>query len=129
MTGFSQSRSFIGRAISTAASPLRNNFELNCRSPVTPRRPRPSGHDDGHRGLYVNTEQTRHGAYSSSPYLYTPRSIQIASPTKYQSAYHHRHNEDAISSSTTLVSPTLSTQILPSTPHCAPPSAGKLGTF
>lgn len=129
MTGFSQSRSFIGGAISTAASPLRNNFELNCRSPVTPRRPRPSGHDDNHRGLYVNTEQSRYGAYSNSPYVSTPRSIPIASPTKRQSVYHTRHNEDAISSSTTLVSATLSSQFLPSTPHYTPPPTGKLGTF
>ncbi|CZR51663.1 related to high affinity methionine permease [Phialocephala subalpina] len=142
MTGFSQSRSarsFIGGAIETVASPLRNTFIDGCRSPVTPRRiRRPSTQDDSSnrspnrpQGLYVNTEQARYGAYSSSTYLTTPHTFSITSPTKKESTYASRnHSDDDVSSSTTLVSPSNTHHFLPLTPNFMPSaSSGKLGTF
>ncbi|KAH7336244.1 amino acid transporter-like protein [Rhexocercosporidium sp. MPI-PUGE-AT-0058] len=64
MTGFSQSRSFIGEAISTVSSPLRNSFiEAGYRSPVTPRRSRPSTREattTRPQNLLVNTEHARY---------------------------------------------------------------------
>ena len=118
MTGFSQSRSFIGGAISTAASPLRNNF-IDCRTPVTPRRP-PTRHDDGagRNGLHINT-----AGYSSSSYLSTPRTFPITPKDQPRISIHH---DDDTSSSTTLFSPTV--RLLPLTPHFSP-SPEKLGTF
>ena len=138
MTGFSQSRSFIGGAISTAASPLRNSFvEVSCRSPVTPRRQsRPLRHDDGGsdrpHGLYVNTEDLRYGAYSHSKHLATPRIFPIASPESGSRTIYSlkNHVEDDISSSTTLISPSSESHFLPLTPRFnSASSSGKLGTF
>jgi amino acid transporter len=129
------SRAFIGGSISTTASPSRTTFvDINCRSPVTPRRIRPStleGDARGGKGLYVNTEQARYDAYtSSSSYLVTPRSFSIASPTKKESTYLGRLVDDNVSSSTTLVSPSRSAQLLSSTPQFSSSSCdGKLGTF
>lgn len=131
--------SFLGGAISTVASPLRNNFiDVSCRSPVTPRRPRPSptfsgptGHEgnERHHGLQVNTEQARYGAYTSSTYLTTPRTFSVTSPTKKEASFSIKHHlDDDISSSTTLVSP--SNSLLPLTPNFIPSTSnGKLGTF
>lgn len=122
MTGFSQSRSFIGGAISTAASPLRNNF-TDCRTPVTPRRPS-TRHDEGsgRNGLHVNT-----AGYTSSSYLPTPRVFPITPNEHLRTIIYEHHADDGTSSSTTLVSP--STRLLPLTPHFSPSSPEKLGTF
>ncbi|PVH88850.1 amino acid transporter [Cadophora sp. DSE1049] len=64
MTSFSQSRSFIGGAISTVASPLRSScVDGSCRSPVTPRRSRPATRDHTTarpNNLQVNTEDARY---------------------------------------------------------------------
>lgn len=133
MTGFSQSKAFIGGAISTVASPLRNNFiEVNCRSPVTPRRSRPSTRDETTErphGLYVNTEQARYGAYSSSTYLATPRTFSIISPSKKDFVYSSKRLSDDGSPSATLISPSQQ-GFLPLTPQFNLASSnGKLGTF
>ncbi|KAF4620159.1 hypothetical protein G7Y89_g14662 [Cudoniella acicularis] len=132
MAGPSQMRRLsIGGAISAVASPLRNNFDVTCRSPVTPRRPRrPSRREDaGPNGLSVNIEQS-YTAFNSSTYLSTPRTFSIGTPRRPHSGiYSSKHNEDDLSSSTTLVSPSGS-HFLPLTPHFNPSaSSGKLGTF
>jgi amino acid transporter len=138
MTGFSQSRSFIGGAISTAASPLRNSFvEVSFRSPVTPRRQsRSLRHDDGTsdrpHGLYANTEQSRYGADNNSKHLATPPTFPMASPKSgSRTIYSLKHHvEDNISSNATLYSPASETRFLPLTPRFnSAPSSGKLGTF
>lgn len=133
MTGFSQSRSFIGSAISTAASPLRNTFiEISCRSPVTPRRSRPStsasdAPSERGNGLFVNTERAReYGSYTSSTYLATPRTFSIASTTKKSSKSLYPlklHSGDDTSLSTAH-------NVLPLTPQFnLSASNAKLGTF
>ncbi|PMD33217.1 hypothetical protein L207DRAFT_498670 [Hyaloscypha variabilis F] len=137
MPGFSQSRSFIGGAISTAASPLRNNFiEISCRSPVTPRRCRPPTSDGSERGngLFVNTDRAReYGYYTSSTYLATPRTFSIASPSNQNSKSPYRSkslSDDDTSSSATLVSPSAAHNFLPLTPQFNLSALnGKLGTF
>ena len=118
MTGFSASReNWLGSAISTATSPLRQSFaEVNCRSPLTPRRDAKERHN-----LNINIESAR---YSNSTYLPTPKSYYITALPK-ESSYHH---ED-ISPSTTLISPS-SSLYPPLTPSLqSNPSTEKLGTF
>ena len=124
MTGFSQSRSFIGGAISTATSPLRNNF-IDCRTPVTPRRPvtrHDDGSDRGHR-LYINTP-----GYSSSSHPHTPQAFAVppndSSRIPVSTIGHH---DVEILSCTTLFSPTA--HLLPLPPRFSASSVGKLGTF
>ncbi|KAG9233379.1 amino acid transporter-like protein [Amylocarpus encephaloides] len=117
----SQGTLSISAAISTVASPLRNSFaDINCRSPVTPRRPwAPSRNEasSGPNGLSINTER----AFS----IATLRK-QNANTTLESSP---AQRDDDFSSSTTLVSPT-SLNFLPHTPHFNPSvSSGKLGTF
>ncbi|TGO81462.1 hypothetical protein BPOR_1144g00020 [Botrytis porri] len=74
MGGFSQSRLFLGDAISIASTPLRNSFEMNCRSPATPRRPY-SNNKDGDKGLYDDVDRSRGSPiYGESKFLQTPRS-------------------------------------------------------
>ena len=121
MTRSSQSNSFIGGVISTAASPLRNNF-IDCRSPVTPRRPSSRQNDEsGRNGLHINTS-----GYSSSSYLPTPRTFLITPKDHPRTTIYEHHADGETSSSTTLVSP--SANFLPLTPHFSP-SPEKLGTF
>ncbi|RDW92558.1 amino acid transporter-like protein [Coleophoma crateriformis] len=131
-------RSFIGAAISTAASPLRNNFELSCRSPVTPRRP--SRHDGRQNGLGIDTESIMHHAYSNSTYLTTPRYLTGASAKAYgqnddsAADAEEGHGRRSSSSSITLISPTQNDHFLPQTPsasgdHPVKNPSGKLGTF
>ena len=137
MPGFSQSRSFIGGAISTAASPLRNNFiEISCRSPVTPRKLRPATSDGSERGngLFVNTDRAReYGSYTSSTYLATPRTFSIGSPSNENQKLLYTSKSpsyDDTSSSATLVSASHAHNFLPLTPqfNLSAPN-GKLGTF
>ncbi|KAG4442074.1 hypothetical protein IFR05_002468 [Cadophora sp. M221] len=133
MTGFSQSRSFIGGAISTVASPLRNSFaEVSCRSPVTPRRPRPSTREETTtrpHNLHVNTEDARYGTYTSSTYLTTPHTFSAVSPNKRSSIYSSKRLSDGELSSATLVSPSQHIAF-PLTPQFKVSSSdGKLGTF
>ena len=137
MTKFSQSRPFIGGAISTASSPLRNNFiEISCRSPDPPRRPRPlilaSDGSEPSNELTVNTDRAReYGSYTSSTCLATPRTFPIASPNnKIQKSLYPSKSlpEDDTSSSATLVDSLHN--FVPLTPqfnHST--SNGKLGTF
>lgn len=120
------SEAFLGGSITTAACTSGTTFaELNCRSPVTPRRIQPSILENG---LYVNTERARYEAYtSSSNYLITPRTFPVAGPDKNDLS---RFSDDNISSNTTLVSPSNASNFLPSTPQFDLPSPdGKLGTF
>lgn len=134
MASFSQSRTVIGGAISTVASPLRSSFiEASCRSPVTPRRPRPSTSDRpaaGARGLQVSTEQARYGAYSSSTYLSTPRTSSRLSPSPKESIYFSKDLSDDALLSATLVASFHLDRSPPLNPSFDLHSAnGKLGTF
>lgn len=115
------------------ASPLRNSFvEAGCRSPVTPRRPRPSTRDETTRrpnNLHVNTEDARYGTYTSSTYLTTPRTLPAVSPNKRSSIYSSKRLSDDGLSSATLVSPSQHIAF-PLTPQFIVSSSdGKLGTF
>jgi amino acid transporter len=123
MTGFSQSRSFLGGAVSTPASPLPNNFiEVSCRSPVFPRRPsRHNDRSDRAHGLHINT-----AGYTSSSFLPTPRTFPITPKESSRTNIYERHADDDTSSSTTLFSPTA--HLIPLTPRFNP-SSEKLGTF
>lgn len=83
MTGTPRlSQSFLGGAISTAASPLVTTFgDISCRSPVTPRRP--TRHDaEGDvrqpRRLLVNTDASRCRPYETATRLSTPTFLAIA---------------------------------------------------
>ncbi|KAJ9155556.1 Amino acid transporter [Pleurostoma richardsiae] len=67
-TASSSSRRYSG-AITTAASPLQGNFELNCRSPVRP------SYDDGSEP----SRRSVNGNYSSGPFLQPPRSFPFPS--------------------------------------------------
>lgn len=135
MTGFSQSRSgrsLVG-AIGTVALPLRNTFRDDCRSPVTPRRPRRPSTRDGNstkpHGLCVNTEKAKYGAYSSATYLTTPHTLSIRSPEK-EASYPRIHHLEDTPSSITLVSPSNDRHFLQLTPNfLSAPSDGRLGTF
>ncbi|PSS21964.1 hypothetical protein M430DRAFT_65200 [Amorphotheca resinae ATCC 22711] len=126
MGRFSDQRSFLGGAISTAASPLRNGFvEVNCRSPVTPRRIQPPSSHGPERLWNINTNPPRYGAYSNLPYLPTPRGFSLTESGKDQAGRHDNY----ISSSTTLISPSTSSSFLPLTPSFPAPPVEKLGTF
>jgi amino acid transporter len=78
--------------------------------------------------LFVNTEYT---SFSSSRCPTTPGTFTITSPRKTPNVgVYSKHHDDGLSSSTTLVSPSASTQFLPLTPNFNPAqSSGKLGTF
>ncbi|KAI9645129.1 hypothetical protein NHQ30_005863 [Ciborinia camelliae] len=135
MGGFSQSRSFLGDAILTASSPLRNSFEISCRSPVTPRRPY-SINQDGQKRLYVDVEQSRRSPiYGDSAYLKTPRSSLLTPNGRGRSKSKRADGEGTFESysRSTLASPAESSSFLPRTPlfYSAPgtPGIAKLGTF
>jgi amino acid transporter len=131
MARFSQS--FIGGAISTASSPLRNTFvEVSCRSPATPRRPRPLVFGtEGQEGteLRVNTEAAHYEAYtSSSNYLVTPRNFPITSSSKKDLVFLGQHNE--VSFNAAIFSPShTSTFARPISQFDESSPNGKLGTF
>ncbi|KAG4411830.1 hypothetical protein IFR04_015034 [Cadophora malorum] len=133
MTSFSQSRSFIGGAISTVASPLRNSFiDGSCHSPVTPRRSRPLAQKDISRrpnNLQINTEDARYGTYTSSTYLTPPRSIPVISPKTRTSIESSRSLSDDGLSGATLVSPSEYRNFPPTPQFSKPTLNGKLGTF
>ncbi|KAL3426587.1 amino acid permease [Phlyctema vagabunda] len=128
-------RSFIGAAISTAASPLSNNFELNCRSPVTPRTPRRPSRLENRRpnGLYVNTESARYSFYNNGAYIRTPQALSRATKNNHgQSTYAEDQNGlRSPGSSTTLVPSSTENSFFLSTTPSYPTrktSSSKLGT-
>jgi amino acid transporter len=150
MTGSLQfSRSFIGGAISTAASPLGSSFvDISCRSPVTPRRPtRHNGNGDGepsqsNNNLYVDIDRSRNGSYRNSAFLPTPKGFPVTPAFKESritdNGVLNSKLEDDQRSSITLVSPLLNSRSLPQTPLLLYPSAngsntdpddGKIGTI
>jgi hypothetical protein len=116
MTGFSASReNWLGSAISTATSPLRQSFaEVSCRSPLTPRRDAKERYN-----LNINIESAR---YSNSTYLPTPNSYYIATLPK-ESSYHHEDISPSTSSPTSSLYPPLTPSFQSN------PSTEKLGTF
>ncbi|TEY71752.1 hypothetical protein BOTCAL_0087g00190 [Botryotinia calthae] len=127
MGGFSQSRSFLGDAILIASTPLRNSFEISCRSPVTPRRPYSNNKDDRSRGSSIYVEST---------FLQTPRSYLLTPSGRGTIKSKESDDEDEqfdSYSSTTLVSPAESSTFIPRTPlyniDPSTPEAAKLGTF
>lgn len=138
------SRTFLGEAISTAASPLRNNFiDVNLRSPATPRRP--ARQEKGAaKGLRVETGQTSYSQYNSNATLPTPRVSAARQSYKdsrriiFDAATDGRSEYDSARSSLNILSPVEDTRFLPQTPQTLFPSTngsyvdpddGKLGTF
>jgi hypothetical protein len=115
MTCFSNQRTFLGGAISTAASALQGaSVEVSRRSPLTPRRVQPpSSHGSE---CHSTVDQARYRAYSSPTYIPLPNGFSRPSMGKG----HSGNDEDNLSPSVTLYSPF---------PSFHTPAPGKLGTF
>ncbi|KAM0192129.1 hypothetical protein ACHAPC_001970 [Botrytis cinerea] len=136
MGGFAQSRSFLGDAISIASTPLRNSFEISCRSPVTPRRPY-SNNKDEVKGLHVDVDRSRGSSiYGESKFLQTPRNYLLTPNGRGIIKSKDSDDEDEqfdSYSGTTLVSPAESSTFIPRTPSYnidpSTPEVAKLGTF
>ncbi|KAF7928085.1 uncharacterized protein EAE97_009883 [Botrytis byssoidea] len=136
MGGFSQSRSFLGDAISIASTPLRNSFDISCRSPVTPRRPY-SSNKDGVKGLHVDVDRSRGSSiYGDSKFLQTPRNYLLTPNGRGNIKSKESDDEDEqfdSYSGTTLASPAESSTFLPRTPlynvDSSTTEIAKLGTF
>ncbi|KAA8565964.1 hypothetical protein EYC84_009773 [Monilinia fructicola] len=137
MGRFSQTRLFLGDAISTVSTPLRSSFEISCRSPVTPRRPY-SIDKDGVRELHIDIQRSkRFLKYGDSKYLQTPQNSLLTSEQrgrlKSKESIDFDEEQFESFSSTTLVSPVESSAFLPHTPLFNTGSGtielAKLGTF
>ncbi|KAF7891634.1 hypothetical protein EAF00_007936 [Botryotinia globosa] len=136
MGGFSQSRSFLGDAILIASTPLQNSFEINCRSPITPRRPY-SSNKDGLKGLHVDVDRSRENSiYGDSKFLQTPRNYLLTPNERGNIKSKESDDEDEqfdSCSGTTLASPAESSTFLPRTPlynvDSSTTEIAKLGTF
>ncbi|PQE28835.1 high-affinity methionine permease protein [Rutstroemia sp. NJR-2017a BBW] len=140
MGGFSQSRNFLGGAISTISTPLRNSAEIgfHCSSPVTPRRPYSRNEEqDSSSSRGGNSRKT--SIYTDSTYLPTPRNFVLQTPNHKRSRSDENEGDksdyyDYTQSDITLVSPPESARLLPPTPSFrldaySIPEAAKLGTF
>ncbi|PQE27823.1 High-affinity methionine permease protein [Rutstroemia sp. NJR-2017a WRK4] len=140
MGGFSQSRNFLGGAISTISTPLRNSAEIgfHCSSPVTPRRPYSRNEEqDSSSSRGGNLRKT--SIYTDSTYLPTPRNFVLQTPNHKRSRSDENEGDksdcyDYTQSDITLVSPPESARLLPPTPSFrleaySIPEAAKLGTF
>ncbi|KAB8294238.1 hypothetical protein EYC80_009670 [Monilinia laxa] len=137
MGRFSQSKSFLGDAISTVSTPSRSSFEISCRSPVTPRRPY-SINQDGSRELHIDIQRPkRYSKYGDSAYLQTPRNSLLtpngSGRSKSKESIDHDDERFDSFSGTTLVSPVESSTFPPHTPIFNTGSGtsefAKLGTF
>jgi len=136
LPGFS--RTFIGGAISSAASPLQTSF-TDCRSPVTARRP--SRHyDRNHRpkNLSIDTDKARYSLSVSTARFIPVTSTSIRSGDDFSTGIEALEAEDVGSrSSAAILSTTRSSHLVPRTPQLFPstngsyidPDQGKLGTF
>ncbi|PQE10990.1 high-affinity methionine permease protein [Rutstroemia sp. NJR-2017a BVV2] len=140
MGGFSQSRNFLGGAISTISTPLRNSAEIgfHCSSPVTPRRPFLRNEEqDSSSSRGGNSRKT--SIYTDSTYLPTPRNFVLQAPNHKRSRSDENEADkndyyDYTQSDITLVSPPESARLLPPTPSFRldpydTPEVAKLGTF
>lgn len=116
----------LSNAFSTAASPMRNSFNLSCRSPITP----------SHSGR-PTTSSSRHGSFLKAPAPYSPTSrldISSRGDHPHDPNYDGDEEDDDDETATLQNTPTDDTWFLPHSPGLPPhppPSAddGKLGVL
>ncbi|CAJ2504307.1 Uu.00g117010.m01.CDS01 [Anthostomella pinea] len=78
--------SYNSGALSAALSPLRNNFELSCRSPLTPRRPSIDAQQQHHRAGAAQKHSTA-VKYLSLPSSFPPPNVALGSASTYDGKF------------------------------------------